>query len=128
MAIVNFLAQLWGFSLIIICFSFLVKPQHVKNIFVLLENPSALLVLGMSRVVLGFASLLAYSSWDLSWRVVITILGWLLIIKGVFYLFMPELAVDIMVTLKDRHINWFPVVAVAGIILGCVLLYLGFNF
>ncbi len=128
MEIVNFLAELWGFCMIIVCLSFLVKPKHVKNLLAIGENQTALLFVGLFDVLFSVAVLLSYNTWDSSWRVIVTILGWLLLIKGVFYLFMPETAVKMMKKWEKEYLNLFPIGLVVGVVVGCLLVYLGINF
>ncbi len=128
MEIVNFLAQLWGFSLIIICLSCLVKNRHIKNTLALAEDEVSLLLLGLITVILGLASVLTYSVWDHSWRVVITILGWLTLLKGTACLFFPETITALLAKHKKLFMDWVSVALVAGVLLGCLLVYFGLSF
>lgn len=125
METVNFLAQLWGFSLIIICLSFLIKQRHVRTMFAVVEHESSLLFLGFANVVLGVASLLAFHAWLPDWTKIVTVLGWLLLAKGVFYLFAPETVVKMISSKKAKYMSWVPTELVIGVLLGCLLIYLG---
>jgi len=122
---VNFLALVWGFSLIIICFALLAKPKHLKNIFVVAESETALLFFGMLTVVLGIMSVLTYNMFDHSYRTAISVLGWLMVAKGVFYLFMPEMAVALMKKWQKAYMHWMPFALMAGVLGGCLLIYFG---
>ncbi len=125
MELVNFLAELWGFSLVIIPLSFLINPKHTDKILEVMEKETSLILHGMIRVVLGVAMLLSYNVWDNSWKTIITILGWLLVISGVGLLYAPSVAAKMIVKMRDK--NWIPFVLVVVILFGCFLVYMGFN-
>ena len=125
MEIANFLAQVYGFSSVIVCLSFLVKPKHLKNLFAAAENETHLLFIGMANVFLGVTSLLLYSSWDMGWQRIITLLGWVMIIKGIIYLFIPETAVKYLKSWQAKYMQKAPIVLVVGVAFGCLLVYLG---
>ncbi len=125
MEMVNFLASFWGFSLIVICLSLLIKPRQIENVFIVMGNMVVLWWLGILTIMLGIACLLAYHTWDRTWGTAITIINWLVVIKGSFYLFMPEMTQKIMAKYKNQYIIWLPTMLVAGVIFGCALVYLG---
>src|SRR5581483_8021982 len=90
MEIVNFLAQLWGFSLVIICLAFLLKPRDVEGLLNFVHQDGAMITFGIINVILGVASLIGYHTFDQSWHVVITILGILVLVRGLACLFVPQ--------------------------------------
>ena len=125
METVYFLAQLWGFSLVIMCFAFLIKPKLIKTVMTLVEQEGTLLVGGMVHVVLGIASILSYNVWAKEWQVIVTILGWALLVKGIFHLVMPEKIIEMIKKIQHEYASKFSMALVAGVILGCILVYLG---
>ncbi len=127
MEIVNFLAQFWGFSLIIVSLAFLIKPKHVENILTLVEDTKNELVFGILNVMLGIALILWYNVWDSSWRVIITILAWLILVRGIVCLFFPEVIKTGAAKVKS-HKEWVSYALVVCIIIGCLLAYLGQTF
>ena len=123
----NFLAQLWGFSLIIICFSLLFNKKNIQSVFGVFENHSLLFLLGMVNVILGVGSILFYNAWDSSWKTVITAIGWLVLARGLIILFAPNF-VSKVVSIVKKHTDWFSIGLVVGVLLGCFLVYMGFNY
>ena len=126
MEIVNFLAQLWGFSLVIVGFAFLIRPQYIISIVQFMENEVHIILSGIPTVVLGVASLLNYHAWNNNWTVIITILGWALLIKGIIRLLFPAFVVKMLVTWQSKQ-SWAPGMFLCMVFFGCILVYLGFN-
>ena len=124
MEIVNFLAQFWGFSLVIISLALLVNSKYIEYAIQLMEDHKNVLVFGIVNVMLGIAFVLLYSVWDSSWRVIITILAWLVTLRGIVCLFSPHFIKKGIEKAKS-HKDWFPYILVGFIILGCSLIYLG---
>lgn len=122
MEIVNFLAELFGFSLIIVSLAFLINPKNITHIFNLIEDEKVLLLVGIINIVLGVALVLSYNVWDQSWKVLVTILGWLVIARGAIILFLPNVVKKVATELKS-HRDWVSILFVACVILGCVLVY-----
>ncbi len=124
MEIVNFLAEFWGFSLVIISLAFLTHPKHLEHIIQLMEDQKNVLIFGIINVMLGIAFVLLYNVWDSSWRVIVTILAWLIVVRGFICLFSPNLVSKGLEKVK-AHRDWFSMILVALVLLGCVLIYFG---
>lgn len=127
MEIVNFLAQFWGFSLVIISLALLINPKNVEHIITLAEDHKNVTIFGIINVMIGVAFILLYNVWDKNWQVIITILAWLVTIRGIVCLFFPNI-VKKGITIIRSHRDWFSYILVALVILGCALIYLGQGF
>jgi uncharacterized membrane protein len=125
MATANYLAELWGFSLIIIPLAMLINPKKIKYFFELAEKESSFLLCGVVSLVLGIASVLAFNVWSYNWTVVLTILGWLAIIKGIAILFLPEFTSNWYGNLRNTSDKWISITWVVAVLIGCILVYLG---
>lgn len=121
---VHFLAELWGFSLIIVSLAFLVNPKNIKHVMAMAEDEKVLLLVGIINVVLGVALVLTYHVFDTSWKTTITLLGYLVLARGGIILFLPKTIKNIIAKVKENH-NWIEAIFVVAVILGCVLVYLG---
>jgi len=125
MEIVNFLALVWGFSFIIISLAFLISPKNIEYMLQLMQERNNAFIFGMVNVMLGVALILSYNTWDLSWKVIITLLGWVVLTRGIVCLYFPE-AIKKIIELKIKiYKDWFSVVFTACAVLGCALVYLG---
>lgn len=126
METVNFLAQLWGFSLVIISLSFLINRENIKNIFQIVKNETTIILSGGIAVILGVASILTYNVWDIGWGVIITILGWATLLKGMIRLFFPNFVLRVLKSYENKT-GWFPFFFLLLLFVGCFLVYMGFS-
>lgn len=125
MELSNFLANIWGLSFIIVALSLLIYQENIKRLFELAENEINLLFHGVFCSVVGITMILTHNLWVSDWRVIVTLLGWLILAKGVMLLFLPELSVNILKKMKNNQ--WISSALVAAVLLGCVLIYFGFT-
>ena len=126
MEIVNFLALLWGFILVIIPLSFLLNSKNTKTIFHIVEDEKMLLLIGMISTILGIVSIVTYNIFDKSWQILITLLGWIILIKGIVLLFTPKIIVNLYRRFGEDNIL-IPIKLLLTIIIGCFLLFMGFT-
>ncbi len=56
------------------------------------DNPGLIVLAGIPTLVAGLAIVRAHNLWVADWRVIVTILGWLSIVGGVFRILWPTLA------------------------------------
>lgn len=123
--LVNFLAEVWGISIVIVSFALLLNEKYLKTLFAEVENNATMLFWGVVTLVIGLAMVLSYNVWDKSWQVIITIFGWLSLIKGAAILFVPESIKKW--TRKIESSSYLPYALVVAIIIGLVLTYFGFT-
>jgi uncharacterized protein YjeT (DUF2065 family) len=121
----NFLSALWGFGLLAIGAALLATPKNRKAILRSVENEAGLFYVGLATFMLGIASLLSYHAWSGGRGSLITIIGWLAIIKGVFLLFCPATAKKVYTRMTDK--NWMIFSYIFAIVLGLCLIYASFK-
>lgn len=120
----NLLANIFGLSFIAIGLSFLIYQKEVQGIIEFFENKARVFIFGILSFVIGVAMVLSYNVWTSDWKVIITIFGWVALLKGLVALFMPETTIKYIKKAKDA--SWLSYGLVAVVILGCVLIYFGF--
>ncbi len=87
-----FLAQLFGLSLAIFGAVGVLRPQLItETVRDFKSTPFTNLIFGFMSIVTGLAITLSHNVWDSSWRVIITLIGWVGLIKGVIFLLKPDL-------------------------------------
>lgn len=121
-----FLAQVFGLYFILAGVAILIRPTATMELMQLVANRNATFVSGFIALMVGVPLVLLHNIWDGSWRVLITILVWLTLLKGLIRIFVPDLVANWADTLISyphlvRHMIW------ALIILGIYLVYLGFG-
>ncbi len=125
MALSNFLAEIFGFSLAVAGLALLINQKNIKKLFQLAEDEAMTFCRGIVSFVIGVAIVLVHNIWASDWRVIITILGWLAVIKGVLCMFSPDSAKKWIDKVKDKE--WIPIALVVIVLIGCLLIYFGFT-
>ena len=124
-----FLSRLLGLYCIICALSMMVRKQTIlATVTALLDNPMAMFLLGLFTLLAGLAMILAHNLW--SGRplvVIVTLVGWLTLIKGLLFLFLPpQMAAGFF--LKGLHYQQlFYLYTAINLVLGAYLAYAGFK-
>jgi hypothetical protein len=124
-----FLSRLIGLYCILIALSMMTRRQvTVETVTVLLQSPSMMmLILGVITLAAGLAMVLAHNIWSGGALVVIvTIVGWLTLLKSLLLLFLPpEMEAGLLGQLHYRQL--FYVSTAISLVLGVYLTYGGFR-
>jgi len=123
--LVNYLAEVWGISIVAVSLSLLVKEKYLKRVLASIEDDATLFLWGLISLVIGLAMILAYNVWDKNWQIIITLFGWAALLKGLAILFFPELTK--FLTKKMENKSWIPIALVIGVFIGLIITYLGFT-
>jgi uncharacterized protein YacL len=123
----KFLSRILGLYLLIVSTAMFVNMQQFSaNVNQLMHEPSLLFVVGIFTVIIGLLMVVSHNIWQWNWRVLITIIAWLSLIKGASILFFP-LFIDKLSTLFVQNSKFAYVSAVIDFILGLILCYFGFR-
>jgi len=120
----NYLAELWGITIVAVSLALLIKPKRLKRLFAEAENEATMFFGGIVNLVIGIAMVLAHNVWVLNWRVVITILGWLTLLKGLDVMFLPGQMRKRWLKMENRQ---WTLILVFLLFIGLVITYLGFT-
>ena len=94
-------------------------PGLLKDFF---GHPAVVYLTGIILIFLSSLLLIQNNVWDGSWRTVITIFAWLVMVKGIAYIFIPE-TLQKMVTKKILGmLNFYGLIAIVA---GLSLFYIG---
>jgi hypothetical protein len=87
----RFIAKLFGVTGIIFVLIMLVTGGGLlERLTVALSDPGYLLNSGIMTLIIGVALVVGHNVWDGSWRVVITVIGYLSLLKGIAILAWPD--------------------------------------
>jgi glucose uptake protein GlcU len=87
------LAQFWGWLTLIVSVIFFARPDVLREVKILMiENRAFSLSYGLLSLILGLGSVILYNRWPLSWQAVVSLFGWLALLKGVLVLAWPEIS------------------------------------
>jgi hypothetical protein len=86
-----FLAKLLGPILVVVAAGVLMNRKSLGALAQgLLGNPALLFLLGFLDFVSGLAIVLIHDVWVADWRIIITLLGWLLLVRGMVRILIPD--------------------------------------
>lgn len=122
-----FLAQLFGLYFVLAGAALLARPKGVTMLIETLGTPRSIYLTGFFVLLIGIPLVLVHNVWDGSWRVIITIIAWLALLKGIARVFFPEMVVAWARGLANNE-GIVKALIWAMIILGFYLLYIGFDF
>lgn len=127
MEVSKFLAKVLGLYLLIISLAMFLK-MHTFSVYIneLIQNTPLLFVSGFFTLILGLLMVVAHNIWQWDWRLLVTIIAWLTLLKGISIIFYPQ-AIDIttVVFLQNIEVAYFS--AAFDFVLGAVLTYFGFK-
>ena len=91
MEISYLLASIFGPFFVIVAIWCLTYDKHVKKVLDSLKHAPALLLMGANiNLLIGLVIVNLYSIWEWSLSLLVTLLGWVLIARGLLILFFPE--------------------------------------
>jgi uncharacterized membrane protein len=82
---------------------------------------------GVLALTAGLAIVLAHNEWDLSWAVIITIIGWLAVLRGVLRLLIPQQMGDFLTRVLSRGPGVLTGVGVVALVVGAFLAWKGYS-
>lgn len=124
-----FLSSLIGLYVILVALSMFSRGQAtVETLAALLQNPSMVLVLVVVMLAAGLAMVLAHNIWSGgALVVVVTLVGWMTLIKSLVFLFLPP-EMEARLFLERLHYQQlFYFYWALPLVLGLYLTYGGFR-
>lgn len=131
MSLTIFLGQIFGLYLFITSLMMLLKQKFMRKVVSeIVKSASILFLIGIMTLILGIICVIIHNIWIPGWEVIVTIISWLILLKGLFLLFFPKEADQAIKYVYQKHkldlykhIKWFNW---ACLILGAYLIYMTF--
>ena len=121
-----FLAQLIGPFIVLISIGMLLNLKVYRQIIEdFLKSTALIYISGLITFVTGLAIVLFHNLWVADWRVIITVFGWLTLIKGVWLVVLPANAVKIS-KVFTKNIKFVVIPWIAMFALGIFLIKRGY--
>ncbi len=125
MALSLFLAKLLGLYLLIVAFDLLVRRKEAEGaVKDFAASKGLLFYSGSLSLLLGLAIAIAHPIWETNWRGLITLLAYLMIVRGLMRTAFPSL---LQKKIYPFFRNQYWLLLIILIILGVYLTYSGFN-
>jgi len=113
MEISIFLAQFWG-SLFMILGAMSIVAKFLGRVINYTEDKTITISTGYITFLLGLATVVAHNIWVWDWRIAITILGWVTLIKGIEKVGFPDRVNKKAQIFKGKQILWGSVIFLIG--------------
>lgn len=114
MEISTFFARFWG-SLFIILGLQMVFANLLGRTIKMTEDHAVTVSTGYITFLLGLATVIAHNIWTADWRVVVTILGWMTLLKGATKIGFPDFINKKAQTFKTGQKFWGLVIFLLGV-------------
>jgi len=121
-----FIARIFGLCYLIVGTGFVFNRkafQRVMDDFC--KNAALVFLAGMFSLAIGAAIILTHNIWVANWVVMITIIGWAGLIKGIWLIVFPNTVSGFMQAYQKNE-NLLIFHAIAALVFGAVLTYFGF--
>ncbi len=122
MDIVILTAKILGIYLVVSGLFIIVRgktiPHMMKDFF---NHPAIVYLTGVILIFLSSMYLIQYNIWDDTWRTLITVFVWMVMLKGLMYIFTPQALNEIVVRKFRSSFNVYGFIA---IIVGLYLFFL----
>ncbi|HXM17971.1 MAG TPA: hypothetical protein VN934_04080 [Candidatus Tumulicola sp.] len=124
-----FLSKLIGLYCILLTLTMAVNKQAtVQTVIALVHNAPVLYVFGLTLVAVGLAMILSHNVWSGgAVPVIVTIIGWLALIKGLLFLLLPPPTAVGVILWGSTYERFFYLDAALVFVLGVYLTYSGFK-
>ena len=123
----KFLSKVIGLYLIIISVAMLIDmPIFTQQIDKLLHDSALMFVTGFFTLIVGLLMVVSHNIWQWHWRVIITVLGWLTLIKGISLIVYPGF-IDKTSILFIESVTFAYGAAIFDLVLGAALTYFGYR-
>lgn len=91
-----FLASVLGWYLVAFGLLVLLRSEHLFSVTrEVLARRDLFFVLAVITFILGLLMVMSHNIWLMGWPVIVTIIGWLVLISGFIRLFFPEQAIQL---------------------------------
>jgi len=125
MMVTMILAKFFGLYYLAVGFSFFYNPKHLSKLYQSIKKePSMQFLGGILALFVGAFVVSIHNIWIPNWPVILTIIGWMSLIKGFGFLALPNF-IDNFSFMMKRSDGFYRSVGLIVFLLGVFLLFKG---
>jgi uncharacterized protein YjeT (DUF2065 family) len=118
--------QIFSIVYIAVGIGILINPGFYKKLFEdFIENAAVMYIGGVMALTIGYLILAFHNTWTMDLSVIITIVGWLALIKGILILIQPKIMIKLSKAILQKE-NILKIEAIVVFFLGLAFSFLGF--
>ncbi len=121
-----FIARIFGLCYLVVGVGFMFNRKAFQRVMEdFCKNAALVFYGGILTLVIGVVIILTHNVWVAGWTVIITVIGWLAFIKGIWIIVFPN-TVSGFIQAYQKNENLPMVHAIAALVFGVVLTFFGF--
>ena len=118
--------QLFSLVYIAVGVGILINPDFYKKIYQdFIDSGMVVYFGGFTALAIGYLLVTFHNVWEMDWHVIITIFGWIALIKGMLILVRPEAIIAIAKIFVNNE-KALKIEAIVVLLLGLLFSFLGF--
>jgi hypothetical protein len=119
--------QLFGLGFLAVGLGMLINASMIKRVLRDLEHTAAAIYLsGLVSMVVGYLIVAFHNDWVWGWPVIITLIGWSALLKGLSILVYPQFSLGLSELVAANKLS-LKLFAWTSVLLGLLSLYLGYS-
>lgn len=121
-----YLAKVIGLGLVVLGVAMLINMKFINKLVAdLVKSPGAFYMIRIHTLLIGSLLVFGHNVWEGGWPVIITVIGWLALLKGGLFVLFPEQLLKVIKGIKNLDKLIAPG-SVVVVIVGGYLLYAAF--
>lgn len=127
MDISKFISKVLGAYLIIISIVMMIDINTMLTFMTgFINDPPLVFITGIFTLLLGILLVATHNIWRWDWRLIITIIAWMVLLKGISVIAVPQF-IDNLILLLIKNTYIYYISATIDLFLGILLSYFGFK-
>lgn len=119
-----FLAKVIGPVLMLVALSLALNRSNLDLLFDTYRGSAAVFITGVVELFLGMAMVVGHNVWTFDFRIVLTLIGWILLLRGVGRTFFPSRVASLLEKFRTARPAVAPLLG-AAFLTGAYLAYSG---
>lgn len=117
------LSSIFGPFLVILGLWMLLYTENMIQVMdAVRKSPAVLYLMGVINLLIGLFIVSEYNMWSWQWNTLVSLLGWIMIVRGVVAFFIPQLFAKWM-SPKEKKLSLFGIIP---LVYGLLLCWVGF--
>jgi hypothetical protein len=122
-----FLGQVFGLYFIIIGIAVMIRHKYLLPVIgMFAEEKFDRFFISMVEIIAGLFFLLSFQEWGSFYEGLISLFAWLILLEGILYLFLPDRAVEALISFLNVK-AWYVFGGLLSVIIGAYLAGTGFG-